>query len=364
MVDKDEVKSIWYDNSLLNTATGIANDGLSVLDSLNSKYNIRFLPAKYYMARSNWLLRKVQKVLFLLFSNSERLPPDYSEIFYQPQVNSIIPGKGIKLWMVRIHDIFPITTPEWFRRVSHFHFRKAWNLAAKNSAIFVCSSHYTKNQILKHFPYLNGRIEVVPCIPRTFSEKLCGKCSGCVLINSNLTDKKFFIAVGTVEPRKNYKFLLESWISSQNTRRNDSQLLIVGRRGWKVGKLLSKYRYSNYRDNDGVIWLEFCCDGALSTLYTSSTAFISCSLDEGFNLPALEAREIFKLPLVLSDIQVHRELHSDFAHFFSSSSEFIKIINLIGHKKSSSVNYDYAKIDINKNNSMHDIISKRISQKK
>jgi hypothetical protein len=120
--------------------------------------------------------------------------------------------------------------------------------------------------------------------------------------------------------------MIEGWKAAKKQPEFNSQLLIVGGKGWKCGRLLDSFRYSNSKLNQDIIWLDSCCDGALTVFYANSKAFVSTSLDEGFNLPAMEAREFFWLPLILSNIPVHRELHSDVAYFFDGSKEFLNVI--------------------------------------
>jgi len=100
--------------------------------------------------------------------------------------------------------------------------------------------------------------------------------------------------------------------------------VIVGRKGWKSRKIIAAITAATRNSN--VFWLKNVCDGSLNVLYQNAQAFISSSLDEGFNLPALEARANFRLPLILSDIPVHQEYHSDAAHFFENFEELENIL--------------------------------------
>jgi len=127
----------------------------------------------------------------------------------------------------------------------------------------------------------------------------CGTCSGCLFIRS--ATRIDFLAVGTLEPRKNYSFLIDIFTNPAVT----SNLIIVGRLGWRSKRL--KYKLVNQNQ---VYWINSCCDGALNEIYQSARAFLSASLDEGFNIPVFEAKEV-GLPLILSDISVHKEFHKD-----------------------------------------------------
>jgi hypothetical protein len=57
----------------------------------------------------------------------------------------------------------------------------------------------------------------------------------------------------------------------------------------------------------------------VNQLLLKSRAFISCSFDEGFDFPSIDAALINK-SVLLSDIPVHRELHGDGAVYFNPRS--------------------------------------------
>jgi glycosyltransferase involved in cell wall biosynthesis len=120
------------------------------------------------------------------------------------------------------------------------------------------------------------------------------------------------LAVGTVEPRKNYKTLVESF-NKIHQEDKSSKLIIVGKYGWKQSKVYEHLK--SLKINAKVVYIEECCDSALRRLFENASAFISASLDEGFNIPAAEARSL-GVPLILSDIAVHQEFHYDVAYFF------------------------------------------------
>jgi hypothetical protein len=100
-------------------------------------------------------------------------------------------------------------------------------------------------------------------------------------------------------------------------------MVIIGTPGWKsegIQNELSQLASQNLK------WIKNCCDGALGYLYENSKCFVSASMNEGFNLPALEARTNYGLPLLLSDIQVHREVHADQAKYFNNSADLHELL--------------------------------------
>ena len=104
--------------------------------------------------------------------------------------------------------------------------------------------------------------------------------------------RRFFLFVGTFEPRKNIPTLLESYRLVRMRLEDPPSLLIVGRVGWLFdeGLLTSK--------QDGVVWKTDADDRDLPAIYGLATALVLPSYYEGFGLPVLEAMACGTVPIV------------------------------------------------------------------
>jgi len=104
----------------------------------------------------------------------------------------------------------------------------------------------------------------------------------------------FVLAVGTVEPRKNYPRLLAAYRRLRgrhgalpfiiNGRPGVPQLVIAGRAGWAYGDTMERIAAE-----PGVHYLGHVDEPTLSALYGSASVLAFPSLYEGFGLPLLEA---------------------------------------------------------------------------
>src|SRR5438105_4378042 len=94
----------------------------------------------------------------------------------------------------------------------------------------------------------------------------------------------FILAVGTVEPRKNYPRLLAAYRRLRERKGGAPPLVIAGRPGWAYGDTLNRIRAE-----PGVRYLGHVDDRTLSALYEAAGALAFPSLYEGFGLPLLEA---------------------------------------------------------------------------
>ena len=120
----------------------------------------------------------------------------------------------------------------------------------------------------------------------------------------------FILAVGTVEPRKNYPRLLAAY---RHLRRESvpllvgdrpgvPELVIAGRPGWAYGDTLERIKAER-----GVRYLGHVDEPTLSALYRSAAVLALPSLHEGFGLPLLEAMAN-GLPAVVGNVGALPEL--------------------------------------------------------
>ena len=137
--------------------------------------------------------------------------------------------------------------------------------------------------------------------------------------------RRFILTVGTVEPRKNQKILVEAY--EKQLAKMDIDVIIVGHIGWEMEGLLKRIQ-SNRRYNKGLYLLSGVNDATLNFLYKKAFMVVFASYIEGYGLPTIEAL-INGVPIACSDIPVMREVGGRFCDYFDpdSSDELIKIVS-------------------------------------
>lgn len=127
--------------------------------------------------------------------------------------------------------------------------------------------------------------------------------------------EKFFLYVGTLQPRKNIPFLLRAF-DVFASRVEDVSLVIVGNRlGHNVDRTLET-TVKAMKHGERVIFPGYVDERDLVLFYKLSDCFVFPSKYEGFGLPIGEAIDL-GIPVLASDIPSHRELAGENAQYFS-----------------------------------------------
>lgn len=201
-----------------------------------------------------------------------------------------------------IHDLIPVTHPQFVEARTTNSFMSYLEEAKRIGGFALCNSEYTHQSLLEWgWPPSNvlgvaqlGNIPTNGLIP-DLHPSTSGLVGGA---------KPFFLAVGTLEPRKNWDLLLHIWASAQSAKLSLPNLVIVGGRGWLDDHL---YRFIVSLRTAGVFFLPNVSDELKVFLMHSAKALLNPSHVEGWGMQVLEAADA-SLPVLLSDIPAHREV--------------------------------------------------------
>ncbi len=216
------------------------------------------------------------------------------------------------LFIPLMYDIIPIDNTGFCELATVKKFNKSFNNAAKYADHIITISKSEKKIIENHLKSLN--------IKKNIEYFYLGSninSSNDMPIRDSLKkfrDKKYFLTIGTIEPRKNIGFVLDVFEQYAWNNGFDKSLVICGKIGWKMRGLINHIENSSYL-NDKLFMFNDLNDSELDFLYEHAHALIFASEREGFGLPLVEA--INKgLPVIVNDIDVFREVGGDYPVYF------------------------------------------------
>jgi glycosyltransferase involved in cell wall biosynthesis len=232
-----------------------------------------------------------------------------------------------------IHDIFPVTTPEYTafsKEGKNLDFKNWLYHIAKESQLMLCNSHFTKKQIEQYLSPA-GAFRNVGVMP--FAHEFVPAMSDLSIRNDIVTLMRmdFVLCVGTIEIRKNIIGLLRAWKELQTIRRGDTPALVIsGKRGWGVKEIYDFLRDTNHLDGTVKI-IDRPNDTELDLLYRHCRFTVFPSLMEGWGLPIGESLW-YRKPVLCACSASMPEAGGEFATYFSHAepqSLFAQLLDMI-----------------------------------
>lgn len=264
--------------------------------------------------------------------------------------------RGAKV-VFTVHDILPITHTEWWPigvPEGHAQWLRAI-LSVSNHVLSV--SKTTQNEVLRwsreegietkqikfdwfHLGADFDRLDTFDGDDKAESGLEKG-------VSSALRDKKVFLHVSTLEPRKGYADALDAFDRLWEEDKSIA-LIFVGKEGWHSESLVKRL-LEHPLLGENLIWLKGISDKALKEVYERSDCLINPSYGEGFGLSLIEAAHN-GLPIIARDIPIFREVLGDYGLFFTNdagSSLEITVNNWLMRYGNDNRQLESAKISIN-----------------
>jgi len=207
--------------------------------------------------------------------------------------------------IVVIHDLQYKAYPQYFSRTKRLWLD--WNLrrAARSAADVVFISKSSQQDFEKHFMRCERATVIFNPVDAARSAARAGTAED---------GTRYLIAAYHYYPHKNFGGILALF---ERMKREDlvDRLYITGNGAADVQRMIAAMapELRGAIRHRGLVSHE-----ELIRLYIGATAFISLSTFEGFNLSAAEAATL-GVPLLLSDIPVHRELFAGYGFFIGSA---------------------------------------------
>jgi glycosyltransferase involved in cell wall biosynthesis len=207
--------------------------------------------------------------------------------------------------VLTVHDAAALDHPEWFERKFALWYGALLPRLVRKVRAIITVSHFSKERIVELTGVDAERVHVISngVDPRfrPIDTQNIQQVRGKFELHS-----PYILFVGSLEPRKNLKLLLEAW---QLGSFAGATLAVVG----ASGHLFQNLQLDSLPE--GVRLLGRVEDELLPALYSGAAGFVYPSVYEGFGLPPLEAMAC-GCPIAVSDIPAHREVCGTTAIYF------------------------------------------------
>jgi alpha-1,3-rhamnosyl/mannosyltransferase len=168
-------------------------------------------------------------------------------------------------------------------------------------------SEHSKREIVRWFGIPEDKITVTPLgVDEKWHAAIPSEDIARVKAKYGLPER-FFLFVGTLQPRKNVRRIIDAHKSLPPQLRREVPLIIAGRHGWMCDAEVAELQSCQ----DGTLrWLQYVPSEDLLPIFKQATALVWPSLNEGFGLPVLEAFAA-GLPVVTSNTTSLPEVAGD-----------------------------------------------------
>lgn len=213
----------------------------------------------------------------------------------------VLPLFSMRPMVVTVHDLTFQLFPAVHERIKRYYFPAMIKAAVSRARYVLADSECTRDDLYRLLPKSRGKTVVALLAARRLCEHGHNKS-----LSGEVVDR-YFLFVGTVEPRKNLERLIAAWQSIAPSDRGGAKLVIVGATGWLVDRMLS-HSFAEH----SIEFKGFVSDEELARLMRGALAFVYPSLYEGFGLPVLEAMAQ-GIPVLTSDVGAMREVAGEAA---------------------------------------------------
>lgn len=300
--------------SLLNQNTGIAKYASKIAEAVSADPSID----PYFFYGATWSRKRINNpptvTKTLLPKLRQYVPISYQirsaiqEYTFSRGVQSIAPSvyfepnivsfKSDIPTVLTVHDLswiyFPETHPIERVRFLNSKFERSLNKADR----IITDATSVRSELVAEFSIDPERITAIPLGSDILISPLSKDKQRSILAHHQVNMGKYFLIVGTLEPRKNQLTAIKAHANLPSGIRTEFPLLHIGGDGWGNNSFRTEIRDAEL--SRSVRRLGYISQGELNVLLENATALVFPSLYEGFGLPVLEALSV-GVPVIASN---------------------------------------------------------------
>lgn len=246
----------------------------------------------------------------------------------------ILKKQGVKI-IAHVYDIISITHPQYCLQRGVYNFMDFIGAHLQYADAIIVNAQATITELER----LSECLAI--SLPKCYVVPLGADFKTFATANDNdmpqrlvqvIHARPYILMVGTIEPRKNHKLLLEAF--DKGLKDLGYNIIMAGYTGWNMENF-TETLMSHPDYNKRIFHFTGLNDLAVNFLYKHAKFLAFCSYTEGFGLPLIEA--IMRgTPVIASDISVSREVGGEYCVWFeqdNAESLIAKVVELEKNKE-------------------------------
>ena len=248
--------------------------------------------------------------VFFDIDSAWNMPMQRSWLF--PQLKA----RGVTV-VPHLYDLIPVTEPQFFHAETMRQFLSWVTAVLQYADHIICNAKATEAALQT----LCGSLSVPapPCtvvpLGADFAKKAAASEDADTELLGKLPQYRYLLAVGTIEPRKNHRLLLDA---APALAKRGVKLVFAGRIGWNMDAFAKEMKHHPL-NGTSFFFAEGPTDATIQALYRNALAVAFPTKNEGFGLPIVEAF-LHGTPVLASDIPVLREVGGGMADYFDNTN--------------------------------------------
>lgn len=203
------------------------------------------------------------------------------------------PGQGLPFGVsvpriLTIHDLAPLLYPQHKDAASRFVWTVLVPLMARQAHHIITVSDNTRKDVIERLGIQEDKVTRIyeaagpEYFPEPDEERLAQ------FRRNKALEPGYILAVGTLEPRKNYPFLFRAFKKWLERGKTQATLVVVGKKGWLYDEIFDTVRELGLRQH--IRFEGYVGDlNVMRTYYNAARFSILTPYYEGFWLPGLES---------------------------------------------------------------------------
>lgn len=225
-------------------------------------------------------------------------------------------ARGVTI-VPHLYDLIPVTEPQYFHAQTMRQFLSWVTAVLQYADHIICNAEATKSALHTLCGTLGMKAPACTVVPlgADFAQKSADAADADTALLNKLPQYRYLLMVGTIEPRKNHRLLLDA---VPPLAKRGIKVVFAGRIGWNMDAF-AKEMAKHPQNGTDFFFAESPTDATVQALYRNALAVAFPTKNEGFGLPIVEAY-MNGTPVLASDIPVLREVGGEMADYFDNTS--------------------------------------------